>query len=115
MMDLDVEVCKICSSSVFPPRESFSTKYSAKIPVETSFPVCDFEKVLLEERPDFVLASAFAFNSLPFDVLPIPIVPVLPTYGFDGGLVYANRLQLKLKYPLIEGWRFDKKFVQGCA
>lgn len=115
MMDLEVTIDKIYSSSYFPAREPFSTKYSEKILVETDYPMDKFERAIREDRPDFVLTAANAFNKVPCDILPAAVLPVFPTYGFNGGLIYANRLCLKLKYPSIEGWRHDKKLVQGCA
>jgi nitrogenase iron protein NifH len=115
MMDLDVDLLKIYSTSHFPPRESFSTKYAEKIQIENNYPINKLKQALLEERPDFVLTTVNSFNSVPYDVLPAAVLPVLPVYGFDGGLAYANRLYLKMKYPSIEGWRHDKKLVQGCA
>jgi hypothetical protein len=74
-----------------------------------------FEQAILEERPDFVLTTANAYNAIHYDILPTVVLPVLPTYGFNSGLIYANRLRLKMKFPSVEGWRHDKKLVQSCA
>ncbi len=117
LMDLDVEVSKIYSSNLFPPRDSFSTKYSTKVPIEHNYSLDKYEQALVKERPDFVLTTGTvnALKSVSCDVLPNAVLPVYPTYGFDSGLVYADRLCSKLKHPSVEGWRYDKKLFQGCA
>ncbi len=117
MVDLGVEIRKIYSSNFFPPRDSFSSKYSKKIPTENNFPLDKYEQVLLDERPDFVLTagSVSSFNSVPRDVFPTAVLPAFPVYGFDSGIIYANRLHSRLNFPSIEGWRYDKKLFCGCA
>jgi nitrogenase iron protein len=116
LMDLDVQVCKIYSSSYFPPRNVFSTKYST-IKIEYNYPQDHYEQAILDNRPDFVLTtgSVAAFNSVPCDVFPSAVLPAHPVYGFNGGLLYADRLYSKLKFPSIEGWRHDKKLFQSSA
>jgi len=117
MMDLQVDIPKIYSLSLFPSRETFSIKYSSKIPVENNYAIDKFAQTLLQDRPDFVLTagSVSAFNSVPCDILPTIGFPFNPPYGFCGGLDYANRLYLKLKFSSIEGWKNDEKLFKCSA
>jgi nitrogenase iron protein NifH len=114
LMDLGVEITEIYCSSFFSPREAFSSKYLSKIKVINDYPIDKFEQTVTREKPDFVLTAGNinAFNTIPYDILPTAAIPFLPSYGFNSGLLYADRLYSKLKFPSIEGWRNDKKLFQ---
>jgi nitrogenase iron protein NifH len=113
LFDLDVKIPKIYATSVFPPRETFSTKFS--VPIENNYPEQKIKQAIIEEKPDFVLTSINTSKSVPCDATSAPVLPVVPVYGFNAGLVFAKRLQFKLKYPTIEGWRNDKNIIKSCA
>jgi nitrogenase iron protein len=114
LIDLDVNILKIYSSSLFPPRETFQTKFS-NIPIEKNYPESGIKQVLIDEKPDFVLTTINTYKTVPCDVTSAPVLPVVPIYGFNGGIANVKRLQLKIKYPAIEGWRHDKHLIQSCA
>jgi hypothetical protein len=113
LIDLDVRIPKIYASSVFPPRETFSTKFS--LPIENNCSEPKIKQAIIEEKPDFVLTSINTLKSVPCDATSAPVLPVIPVYGFNAGLIFAKRLQLKMKYPSIEGWRNDKNIIKSCA
>jgi nitrogenase iron protein NifH len=114
LLDLDVEITKIYTSSFFPSRETFSKKYLSKLKIESDYPLDKYDQILHQEHPDFVLTAGNvnAYSTIPYDILPTVTIPFLPEYGFNGGLNYAKRLCSKLRYPSIEGWRNDKIFFK---
>ncbi|XHH09092.1 MAG: nitrogenase component 1 [Candidatus Bathyarchaeia archaeon] len=104
LLDLDVEILKICESNLFYPKQRDSLKY-INLKFETNYPIEKYGEAVSETRPDFVLTAGAIdmFSNVPCDTF-----PVTPTYGFYSGLEYAKKLQLKLKIPFREGWRQDE-------
>jgi nitrogenase molybdenum-iron protein alpha/beta subunit len=106
LTDLGVDISRICSSQLYYPQECTKEKNTqSKIQVDSNFPVENYEKVINEIKPDFVLTAGFPIkvNSVPCDAF-----PVCPPYGFNGGLDYAKNLYNKLRIPFLEGWRYDE-------
>lgn len=105
LLELDVEIAKVCVSNLFYPKQRDSLKY-INLKFETNYPVEKYGEAVQEVRPDFVLTagSIDMFANVPCDTF-----PVTPTYGFYSGLDYAKKLQLKLQIPFREGWRQDEQ------
>jgi nitrogenase iron protein len=105
LLDLDVEIAKVCVSNLFYPKQKDSLKY-INLKFETNYPVEKYSEAVNEIRPDFVL-TAGAINM--FVNVPCDTFPVNPTYGFYSGLEYFKKLKLKLQIPFREGWRQDEQ------
>jgi nitrogenase iron protein NifH len=105
LLDLKVDIAKICVSNLFYLKQRDSLKY-VNLKFETNYPVEKYGEAVSEIRPDFVLTAGASgmFNNVPGDTF-----PVTPTYGFYSGLDYAKKLQLKLQIPFHEGWRQDEE------
>jgi nitrogenase iron protein len=105
LLDLDIEIVKVCVSNLFYPKQRDSLKY-INLKFETNYPIEKYGEAVSESRPDFVLTagSIDMFANVPCDTF-----PVTPTYGFYSGLEYAKKLQLKLQIPFREGWRQDEQ------
>ncbi len=105
LLDLGVEIVKVCVSNLFYPKQRDSLKYT-NLKFETNYPIDKYGEAVSETCPDFVLTagSIDLFANVPCDTF-----PVTPTYGFYSGLEYAKKLQLKLQIPFREGWRQDEQ------
>jgi len=94
---LDVEVTQINAFNIFAPEERTLPK------LEANYTADYIEKAVCLNHPDFILSA----RTLTTDI-PCVSFPVLPPYGFNIGLDYAKELNLKLKIPFVEGWRYDE-------
>jgi nitrogenase iron protein len=105
LLDLEVEIVKVCVSNLFYPKQRDSLKY-INLKFETNYPIEKYGEAVSESRPNFVLTagSIDMFANVPCDTF-----PVTPTYGFYSGLEYVKKLQLKLQIPFREGWRQDEQ------
>ena len=114
LLDLDVEIQKVCLSHLFYLRGPISSKYAGKFKIETDYPFERHEMDLLENNPDLVLMN-FVPNKISSHRIPYDIFPITPTYGFYSGLAYARRWTSKLKTPSIEGWRIDERLFHSSS
>jgi len=105
LLDLGVDIVKVCVSNLFYPKQRDSLKYT-NLKFETNYPIDKYGEAVSETCPDFVLTagSIDMVANVPCDTF-----PVTPTYGFYSGLEYAKKLQLKLQIPFREGWRQDEQ------
>ncbi len=113
LLDLGVEISKVCVSTLSSTDSPVSTKYHGKFEIEQNSPPEDREQVILKTRPDFILAPPL-LSGLSYSV-PCCAFPIYPNYGFNSGLEYASQLYSKLKVPFNEGWRNDGHLFQGFA
>lgn len=108
LLDLNVNLQKVCLSHVFYLREPFTSKYIGKVNIEPDYPIQNYEKDVLANKPDLVLMN-FALNKSSNQEAIYDILPYCPTYGFNSGLVYVQKWVSRLRMPHAEDWRLDEK------
>ncbi len=108
LLDLNVNVQKVCLSHVFYLRETIESKYKDKVNVETDYPIEKYEKDIAENKPDLVLMNFILTKNQTNETI-YDVIPFCPTYGFNSGLIYVRKWISKLRMPFMEDWRSDER------